>query len=312
MRTLDDVYVRFVKTGREEEDARGIQAVDDALYLAQERKGFSRPHVAKALPQQLEKNKRMAMVAADANNNIVGYALYMPLKDGVIELLKLEIMPDCEGAGLREALVAAMHEKLKPSTAQRLVAHVHVDDVALQKALAEVGYKADKGAAILKNYFPGGGAAVRLQAVLPEVKLEAASEKKPQNRKELLLAMLGHLEGMTGRMWEAAMPDAAGVLQSVDVTHMNCDHAELRLRTREAVVNVGEATAAVTKYLGATVPPGMARLNKAGQVVVKAEHVRASALRAGMEGAFSQLFTISEGAVKSTDNPPGAGHGPRG
>lgn len=304
MDDVDAVYVRYLNVNRIAAEAEGINRVDSHVRRARTRKNFLLPHDVTALATRLEKQHSMAMVAVNAAGEVKGYALYLPLKDGMIELLKLEIEPAYEGRGLREYLLDAMQEKLGEGCASKLVAHVHIDDVDMQKALKQAGYKAPKGQAIKPKYFADGGAAVRLEASIlpPELQASAPEPGEPKNRKELLQEMLKQLEAMTGLEWEAALPDASGALKAAEVTHMSASNPELYLRTQQPVRQVGKATLAIGNYFGLRPVGALASINKSGHVAVRASNVRMSSLRSGMEGMFTSVFAQAEDAVKPADN----------
>ncbi|NBO20004.1 MAG: hypothetical protein EBV03_12445, partial [Proteobacteria bacterium] len=131
------------------------------------------------------------------------------------------------------------------------------------------------------------------------------SAAEPKDRKELLQAMLRQLEAMTGRAWEAAMPDEAGRLVKTDVMYTNCESKDLHFRTCEDIAAPAAARAAIYNYLGtATVRGYLASVNKPSPVAFPASLVRRAHLKPGQEGVLSQAFGAVSEPGKNGGNPP--------
>lgn len=278
------------------------------VQLKAERGRFFRQDVLPELKQDTASGAVMGHVAA-YDGKLGGFVLYKPLSGDKHEIVvrKLEVAPDAEGCGVREALIETMMEKLRPDCAHRMEFRVHVDDVELQRALAQAGFKPRQTDAIQKE---GAETFVVLEKFArgKGVKITAPSailrhDERPKDRKELLERMMLQMRDMTRLTWTAAMPDDAGVLCPVKVSYLNCDDERLRLMTTRPVVNPDAALAALSAYFGVSTKGRGVSIGRSSPVVVPAEWVRNVHLKQDQEGRYFDAFA-TERSPESPGRPP--------
>lgn len=246
-------------------------------------------------------DKKHTVSLVEMDDELIGFTIYTKLDSDnkSMRIKKMVIDLEHDNLEIRQQIVDNMDSRLREGCAHSLYYTVHIDDAGMQKVLTDSGYgpPVDKAAAIKKEHFPNGDAAVRYEKHLPCIGkgvltlYEPQECEEPKTQRDILMQMMEKLELMTGVKWEAVMKNG-GDPKAEEITHMNADKPDLMLRTVEPVEGARAAYKALCGFMGQRpVQAVVAKLSKKAHVEIQASDVRAAHIRSAREGRLTPVFS---------------------
>ena len=139
-------------------DLAPLQAIETNSFKSDQLSGRS-------FAEAIKRDHHVLLVAADADDNAVGYALlHFRAKAGHARLYSIAVDERRRGAGIGRDLLAACEAEAGKRDLARLRLEVRSDDPATQAFYQRHGYAARK---VLPRYYEDGGEAIQMEKVLP-------------------------------------------------------------------------------------------------------------------------------------------------